>query len=80
MTSRQVENLIQFSDCVINDVTHKTNRYNMALSLIVGFNNDRRNILLAQALLVDESLESHMWMFFQIIKHTGIQPIVIYNY
>ena len=49
----------------------------MALSLIVCFNNDRHNILFAQALLIDESLESHVWMFFQIIKHTGIQPVVI---
>jgi len=34
----------------------------MALSLFIGFNNDRHNILLAQALLVDESFESHKWM------------------
>ena len=77
MTPTQVENWIRYSDCVINDVTHKTNRYNMALLLIVGFNNDRRNILLAQALLVDESLESHAWMFTQLTKFTGIQPVVI---
>jgi hypothetical protein len=47
MTPIQVENWIRYSDCVINDVTHKTNRYGMALSLIVGFNNDRHNVLLA---------------------------------
>ena len=63
MTPEQVENWIQFSDCVLNDVTHKTNRYGMALSLFVGFNQNRQNILLAQALLADESQESHIWMF-----------------
>ena len=77
MTPIQVENWIHYSDCVINDVTHKTNRYGMALSLIVGFNNNRRNILLAQALLIDESLESHVWMFTQLTKSTGLQPLVI---
>jgi len=77
MTPNQVENWIQYSDCVFNDVTHKTNRYGMALSLFVGFDNKCHNILLAQALLVDESLESHVWMFNQIIKSTGVYPAVI---
>ncbi len=40
MTPEQVENWIQFSDCVLNDVTHKTNRYGMALSLFVRFNQN----------------------------------------
>ena len=77
MTPAQVENWIKYSDCVLNDVTHKTNRYGMALSLFVGFDNDRHNILLAQALLVDESFESHKWMLLQIIEATNIQPSVI---
>lgn len=77
MTPEQVENWIQYSDCVLNDVTNKTNRYNMALSLFVGFDNNHCNILLAQALLADESLDSHIWMFEQIIKATNVQPLVI---
>ncbi|CAB5394861.1 unnamed protein product [Rhizophagus irregularis] len=77
MTPVQVENWVRYSDCVINDITHKTNRYGMALSLVVGFNNDRCNVLLAQALLLDESFESHVWMFTQLTKSTGMQPIVI---
>jgi len=77
MTPEQVENWIQFSDCVLNDITHKTNRYGMALSLFVGFNQNRQNILLAQALLADESQESHIWMFQQITNATNIYPKVI---
>ncbi|CAB4417949.1 unnamed protein product [Rhizophagus irregularis] len=77
MTPEQVDNWIQFSDCVLNDVTHKTNRYGMALSLFVGFNCHRNNILLAQALLSDESMESHLWVFHEILKATGRQPSVI---
>jgi hypothetical protein len=49
----------------------------MELSLIVGFNNDRWNILLAQGLLIDESLDSYIWMFSNIIKATSIWPVVI---
>ena len=49
----------------------------MALSLIVGFDNNRHNVLLGQALLIDESYESHLWMFTQLIESTGIYPAVI---
>ncbi|CAG8593463.1 2712_t:CDS:2, partial [Cetraspora pellucida] len=54
ITPEQVENWIQFSDCVLNDVMHKTNHYGIALSMFVGFNQYWHNILLAQALLSDE--------------------------
>ena len=77
MTPGQIKNWIQFSDCVINDITHKTNRYGMALSLFVGFNRNMENILLAQALLIDESKESHSWLFKQVIEATSIHPNVI---
>ena len=77
MTPKQVENWIQFSDCVLNDITHKTNRYDMPLSLFVDFNRHRHNVLLAQALLPDESVNSHMWMFNEILKVTNRQPVVI---
>jgi len=77
MTPGQVENWIQFSDYVINDVTHKTNRYGMALSLFVGFDRDMQNVVFAQALLIDESKDSHSWLFRQIVEATGISPTVI---
>ncbi|CAB5311120.1 unnamed protein product [Rhizophagus irregularis] len=56
MTPYQVENWVKYSDCVINDVTHKTNCY---------------------GLLIDESLDSHIWMFNNIVEATGIQSVVI---
>lgn len=77
MTPEQVENWIQFSDCVVNDVTHKTNRYAMALSLFVGFDRNMKNVILAQGLLIDESKESHSWLFRQVTEAAGIQPTVI---
>ncbi|CAG8812773.1 8226_t:CDS:2, partial [Gigaspora margarita] len=71
ITPNQIENWIQYSDCVLNDITHKTNKYGMALSLFVGFDNNQCNVLLAQALLANESLESHVWMFNQLLKLIG---------
>ncbi|CAB4413235.1 unnamed protein product [Rhizophagus irregularis] len=49
MTPTQVENWIQYTDCVLNDVTHKTNRYGMALSLFIRFDNNRHNILITRS-------------------------------
>ena len=77
MTPEQVKSWIQFSDCIINDVTHKTNRYGMALSLFVGFDRAMQNIILAQGLIVDESKQSHSWLFERIAEATGIHPTVI---
>ena len=77
MTSEQVENWIQFSNCVINDITHKTNRYGMALSLFVGFDRNMQNIIFVQGLLADESMQSYSWLFKQIIEAIGIHLTVI---
>ena len=59
MILAQIENWIQYSNCILNNVIHKTNRYDMALLLFVEFNNNHQNILLAQTLLTDKSLDSH---------------------
>ncbi|SRR6266542_1794446 len=77
MISAQVENWIKYSNCILNNVIHKTNRYSIALSLFIRFDNDHHNILLTQAFLVNESFESHKWMLFQIIETINIQPSVI---
>ncbi|GBB84668.1 hypothetical protein RclHR1_11230011 [Rhizophagus clarus] len=44
MTPKQVENWIQFFDCVLNDVTHKTNKYRIALTLLIEFDQNPTNI------------------------------------
>src|SRR6266542_329616 len=77
MILAQVENWIQYSDCILNNITYKTNYYDMILSLFVGFNNNHQNILLVQALLIDKSLDLHTWMFYKIIEATNIQLKVI---
>ena len=74
MTLDQVQNWIRFCDCVLNDVTYKTNHYGMPLSLFIEFNKNRQNLLLAQVLLVDKSLNSYVWMFKQIMLATEHQP------
>jgi len=66
MSPSQIELWFQFSDVVIQDVTCKTNRYDMALSLFVIVDENRNIRLVAQALLIDETKESHEWVFKQV--------------
>ncbi|CAG8772016.1 35288_t:CDS:2, partial [Gigaspora margarita] len=49
----------------------------MPLSIFVGFNRHRQNILLTQALLSDESTDSYIWMFEEILKVTKRQLAVM---
>src|SRR5947207_15294336 len=66
MSPSQLELWYQYSDIVIQDVTCKTNRYDMALSLFIILDQNRNIRLVAQALLIDETKESHEWTFEQI--------------
>ena len=66
MTPSQLELWYQYSDIVVQDVTCKTNRYDMALSLFVVLDENRNIRLAAQALIIDETKESHEWTFEQI--------------
>ncbi|RHZ73176.1 hypothetical protein Glove_232g96 [Diversispora epigaea] len=78
MTPSQVELWYQFSDIVVQDVTCKTNRYDMALSLFVILDENRNIRLVAQALLIDETKESHEWTFNQInLVTNNLHPRVI---
>ena len=49
----------------------------MALSLFVRFDLNMKNVILAQALLIDESKESHFWLFRQVAEAAGIHPTII---
>ncbi|CAB5374757.1 unnamed protein product [Rhizophagus irregularis] len=66
MAPSQIELWYRYSDIVIQDVTCKTNRYDMALSLFVILDKNRNIRLVAQVLLIDETKESHEWAFKQI--------------
>ncbi len=39
MSPNQIDLWIQYHDIIINDITCKTNKYNMILSLFIAINN-----------------------------------------
>ena len=78
MSPSQIELWYRYSDIVIQDVTCKTNRYDMALSLFVILDENRNIRLVAQALLIDETKESHEWTFKQVnLATNNMYPKVI---
>ena len=62
MSPNQVEFWIQYHDVIINDITCKTNRYDMALSLFVAIDNHNNSWLVCQALVDNETAEDHIWI------------------
>jgi hypothetical protein len=55
MMPSQLELWYRYSDIVVQDVTCKTNRYEMALSLFIILDENWNVRLVAQALLIDET-------------------------
>ncbi|CAB4406028.1 unnamed protein product [Rhizophagus irregularis] len=78
MTPSQLELWYRYLDIVVQDVTCKTNRYEMALSLFIILDENRNVRLIAQALLIDETKESHKWSFEQFnLTTNNVYPQVI---
>ena len=71
MSPNQIELWIQYHDVIINDITCKTNRYNMALSLFVIIDNHNCSRLVCQALVDDETAEAHIWILECTLLATG---------
>ena len=53
----------KFLDVIIIDSTYKRNRFNLPLVNVIGINNLGQNIILAFALLSNETKESYDWVF-----------------
>jgi hypothetical protein len=62
MRPSQISLYQQFHDVVLNDNTHKSNRYNMYLSVTLVVDNHDRSRLVATALLSDETISSYQWV------------------
>ncbi|XP_062005976.1 protein FAR1-RELATED SEQUENCE 5-like [Rosa rugosa] len=57
-----------YGDVVIFDTTYKTNRYGMIFALFTGVNNHRQTIIFACAFLNDETADSFVWLFKELLN------------
>ena len=55
MSSDQVNAYERYHDIVVVDTTSKTNQFDMILMLIIAVDNNFRNIIVAAAILEDET-------------------------
>src|SRR5436190_9651150 len=81
MTSQQRNELWpKYHDVVIHDNTAKTNRYEMALSLFVGVDNNFKTRVLAQALTKYETLTDYNWILQCTLEATNnLSPVVLFT-
>ena len=61
-TPMMVKYYQHYSDVVFMDATYKTNKYDLALTLLSGVSSEGKNIILAVALLSRETAEHYEWM------------------
>ncbi|CAG8763117.1 13232_t:CDS:2, partial [Gigaspora margarita] len=72
MTSQQRNELWpKYYDVIIHDNTVKTNRYEMALSIFIGIDNNFKMRILAQALIKYETFADYNWILQKTLEATN---------
>jgi zinc finger SWIM domain-containing protein 3 len=61
--STSQKNYYHFGDVLCFDTTYSTNQYDMKFAPFTGVNHHMRSIFFGAAFLVDEMIESHVWLF-----------------
>jgi transposase-like protein len=51
-----------YSDVVFMDATYKTNKYDLALTILSGVSSEGKNIILGVAFLSRETSEHYTWL------------------
>ncbi len=63
MSPNQVNAYERYHDIVVVDMTSKTNQFDMMLMLIIAVDNNFRNIIVAAAILEDETEATFAWFY-----------------
>ncbi|RHZ53322.1 hypothetical protein Glove_443g1 [Diversispora epigaea] len=79
MSPDQIDLWLKYYDVVVNDNTAKTNQYQMLLGIFIIIDNKCKTRLVCQALVSDETLDTHVWILECIRKATEQAPIVMFT-
>ncbi|KAL5723738.1 hypothetical protein ACHQM5_007099 [Ranunculus cassubicifolius] len=52
-----------FGDVVVLDTTYRTSKFSRPFALFAGVNHQKQTVVFGSALLIDESIESFVWLF-----------------
>ncbi|CAH9079359.1 unnamed protein product [Cuscuta epithymum] len=61
----------RFGDVVIHDTTYRTNKYDMICGPFVGMNHHCKNIMFGCGFMLNEKVESFVWLFQTFLKSMG---------
>ncbi|XP_019186607.1 PREDICTED: protein FAR1-RELATED SEQUENCE 7-like [Ipomoea nil] len=60
-----------FGDLVVHDTTYRTNRYDMICAPFVGMNHHCMNVMFGCGVLLNERIESFVWLFKVFVRSMG---------
>ncbi|CAG8715655.1 10182_t:CDS:2 [Cetraspora pellucida] len=69
----------KYRDVVIIDITSKTNQFDMILMLVIVVDNNFQNLIIAAALLEDETEATFIWVFQELKNSCDAAPVVLYS-
>ncbi|EXX56200.1 hypothetical protein RirG_218330 [Rhizophagus irregularis DAOM 197198w] len=78
MSPDQVNAYERYHDIVIVDTMSKTNQFDMILMLIIVVDNNFRNIIVAAAILKDETEATFTWILQELKNSCDLTPTVLY--
>src|SRR5437773_10673020 len=79
MSPIQKELYSQYNNVVIVDSTYNMNQFQMILCVITVIDNNYKTRIVACAVIEDETLETYIWIFDNILTETGISPGVVFT-
>jgi len=79
MSPNQINVYEKYYDIVIVDMTSKTNQFDMILMLIIAVDNNFRNLIIAAAILEDETEETFSWVLQELKNSCDVVPNVLYS-
>ncbi|XP_062202061.1 protein FAR1-RELATED SEQUENCE 5-like [Phragmites australis] len=65
------KNYSHYGELISFDATYNTNEYNMKFTPFTGVNHHGSCVLLGAALILDETIESYVWLFNTFLKAMG---------
>lgn len=79
MSPDQVNAYGRYKDVVIVDTTSKTNQFDMILMLVIVIDNNFRNLIVAAAILEDETEATFAWVLQELKNSCDVTPTVLYS-
>ena len=79
MSPDQVNSYERYCDIVIIDTTSKTNQFDMILMLVIVVDNNFRNLIVAAAILEDETEATFAWVLQELKNSCDIIPTALYS-